>query len=198
MRKCGNSDLEKSAEIYDRAHLFRDFRGGNMEFPTKELLFGSWEDFETAAPQDPGDIGMELLAQIRNNGRILDHSRIVLGGDKIQTVLIPMTRMYPLPSLNNWKFKFQFWPRDATIRRNMCSSIWVDATKIITTKEAVVVDAGGNTVPLESAVGVLKDAEVAASVRWAVVIGEDGRMRLQLQSLPASADALSGKPAFRG
>ena len=41
-------------------------------------------------------------------------------------------------------------------------------------------------------------AQVSASIRWAVCAGIDGRMELVLQSFPATAAILSGKPAFRG
>ena len=169
-----------------------------MEFPTQELLFSSMEEFGTATPQEPHDFGIKLLAQMRGSGRILDHHRIVLGGDRMQTVLVPMTKMFPTPSLSNWRFKFQFWPRDASIRRNMCTSIWVDISSILGSREGIVVDAADNTVPQEAVLGELEAAGAVAAVRWAVVIGEDARMRLHLQTLPATADSLTGKPAFRG
>ena len=50
-----------------------------MEFPP------DWEgmaadDFTTARPCNTGLCGMELLAQVRPNGRILGHYRVSLGG----------------------------------------------------------------------------------------------------------------------
>jgi len=45
---------------------------------------------------------------------------------------------------------------------------------------------------------VLKERGRQAAVRFAVDIGEDSRMQLQLHGLPASADTLSRKPTFRG
>jgi len=45
---------------------------------------------------------------------------------------------------------------------------------------------------------VLKERGRQAAVRFAVDIGEDSCMQLQLHGLPASADTLSGKPTFRG
>ena len=38
-----------------------------MEFPPEWLILQS-EDFEIAAPLDPGRCGMELMAQVRPNG----------------------------------------------------------------------------------------------------------------------------------
>ena len=60
------------------------------------------------------------------------------------------------------------------------------------------VDADGQPVPYEAALQVLEERGKQAAVRFAVVIGEDSRMQLQLHGLPASADTLSGKPTFRG
>jgi len=170
-----------------------------MEFPTEELIFADKVQFATSEPKkDPGDIGVEMLAQIRDNGRILDHHRMVLGGSKLQTVLVPMTKMYSLPALTGWRFRFQFWPRDATIRRNMCTSVWVDVSGIITSKEAVVVSDDDSVVPQEAVLGELEKAATQAAIRWAVVVGEDKKMRLHLHTLPASADSLAGKPLLRG
>ena len=52
-----------------------------MDFPPDWLIVAE-EDFETATPRDPGFLGMEVLAQIRPNGRVMDHFRIVLGGSQ--------------------------------------------------------------------------------------------------------------------
>ncbi len=43
-----------------------------------------------------------------------------------------------------------------------------------------------------------EDGPESCSLRWAVTAGEDGGMRLQLQSLPCDAESLSGKPATKG
>ena len=169
-----------------------------MEFPGDDISYRSGEDFDTAEPSEPGDFGAELLAQVRNNGRILDHHRIVLGGSKLQTILVPLTKMMQLPSLSGWRFKFQFWPRDVTIRRNMSTSIWVDVSSIIAEREATIIDDSDNQVPRDAVLGEMEKEGAVAAVRWAVVVGEDSLMRLHLQSLPASADYLTGKPAFRG
>ena len=170
-----------------------------MEFPSEELIFLDKDLFSTASPHgDPGEFGIELLAQIRDNGRILDHSRLVLGGSAIQSAAIQMTSMFSLPSLTGWKFKFQYWPRDVTIRRNMCSSVWVDASTMIGSKEAVVCDANDAQVPYEAVLGILNEKKVEAAIRWVAVAGEDSKMKLHLHSLPTAAANLSGKPLLRG
>ena len=170
-----------------------------MEFPSEELIFVDKESFNTATPtSDPGQFGIEMLAQIRDNGRILDHHRLVLGGSSIQESSISMTKMFSMPSLAGWKYKFQFWPRDVTIRRNMCSSIWVDASSMIASREAVVNDDNNTPVPMEAVMGTLQEKKLEAAIRWVVVVGEDGRMKLQLHTLPCAAANLAGKPLLRG
>ena len=41
------------------------------------------EDFELATARDPGILGVELMAQVRPNGCIMDHFRLALGGSHI-------------------------------------------------------------------------------------------------------------------
>ena len=43
-----------------------------------------------------------------------------------------------------------------------------------------------------------KDGPESASIRYAVVIGEDGKPRLQMQSLPGAAVLLTGKALLKG
>ncbi len=46
--------------------------------------------------------------------------------------------------------------------------------------------------------GLLENGPESCSLRWAIIVREDGGMRLQLQSLPCDAVSLSGKPATKG
>ena len=80
----------------------------------------------------------------------------------------------------------------------MTSSIWVNISKMINSKEAMVTDDTGDPVAQEAFLTVLQSNNMEAAIRWAVVIGEDSLPRLHLQSLPASAETLSGKPTLRG
>ena len=38
----------------------------------------------------------------------------------------------------------------------------------------------------------------SASVRWAVTVGDDGKLSLVLQALPSPAHVFAGKPIFKG
>ena len=101
-RKSANMVIRKSAKTGLAAQLnLRPLRdkslfilftssskifSATMEFPpTGWEIFGA-EDFETAAPRVAGDAVMELMAQIRPNGRVMDHWRVAIGGAKILEV----------------------------------------------------------------------------------------------------------------
>jgi hypothetical protein len=50
-----------------------------MEFPPEWNVF-TLEDYEAAAARTQGASGMELMAQMRPNGLLLDHVRVATGG----------------------------------------------------------------------------------------------------------------------
>ena len=65
----------------------------NKEFPGDWLVLGM-EDFETAAAREPGILGFDLMAQVRNNGRLLDHFRIAIGGSQPVSVAFNTRDVY--------------------------------------------------------------------------------------------------------
>jgi hypothetical protein len=134
------------------------------------------------------------MAQVRPNGRILDHFRVTLGGSKILDISAPMASLFP-GSPASWKWRYQSWPRDVAIRRNMSSSLWLNAHFLIEAREAWV-EINEAKLPTEQELEQLGEAK--AAIRFAVMIGDNLNMELNIQSLPASAESLMGKPAFRG
>jgi hypothetical protein len=42
-----------------------------------------------------------------------------------------------------------------------------------------------------------EDGPMEAAIRWAVVLGDSGRLLVQLQGLPATAAVLNGKPSLK-
>ena len=138
-------------------------------------------------------MNVELLPQMRDNGRVMDHWRLSLGGRSLHNVKFPMTTMVGLPALEGWRLSMQCWLPDVHIRRNMTSSIWVSVNQMIAAREAQIIDDDNKQVLSE-----LQASSTEASVRWAIVIGEDEKLRLHLQSLPASAVVLSSKPSLQG
>ena len=168
-----------------------------MDFPA-DWDFFPMADFSTAGPRNPGTLGVELLAQARPNGRVLDHFRVTLGGSRILDVTARMSALLLVPAACPWRFRYQRWPADLEIRRNMTSSGWLSVPTLIAARDASVEDEEGVAVPVENVLAMIEEANTAASIRFAVVVGEDHRMQLMLQSLPGSAEALAGKPALRG
>ncbi len=174
-----------------------------MEFPLKgeEWNIFDGDEFEEAEARDPGDLGMELLAQIRPNGRIQDHFRIVLGGRKPLDAETSFGLLYASEKYRSYKLKMQSWPRDIVIRRNSATSSWKNVHDILNERNATVCDAEGNTVPTEVVMKVINDEVIpsggAASIRWAVVIDDDKKMRLDLTALPASEATVASRPVLK-
>jgi hypothetical protein len=163
------------------------------DFPPSWEVFNA-DQFNIAAPRNPGELGMEFLAQVRPNGHILDHYRISLGGSKIVDVSGPMAAIFPgVPAM--WKLRYQIWPRDVEIRRNMSTSNWVNINNLLAAKEAWI-EENGAAVQQDAVLEQLEGKK--AALRFAITIGDNQAMQLVVQSLPASAETLMGKPAFRG
>ncbi len=158
-------------------------------------------EFDVAAPRFPGDWGAELMAQVRSNGRIADHWRIALGGSKVLEAEFPISTLLPAASgLPNWVLTYQQFPRDLVIRRNMLTSSWIDAMNLLSAHEILVADEAGQPVDIQQVLQAIKALPAkqnsGASLRWGVVVSISGRLELQLQALPSSANQLTGKPIF--
>ena len=176
-----------------------------MEFPPPDWPCLNNEDFELAVTRNPGVLGVEVMAQARVNGRIIDHFRVALGGSEILRVRFSTRDIFLVEGTPDVQLMHEIWPRDINIRRNMSTSEWIDVTTLLSSNDISVFPAEaadaeipeGNEALLEAMDGQTK-ALVSASIRWAVCAGIDGKMELVLQSFPATAAILSGKPAFRG
>jgi len=178
-----------------------------MEFPLDEWIVLPEEEFELAAARDPGSLGVELLAQVRPNGRLLDHFRLVLGGSELIEVVVDSTGVFLFDGIPEARLHYSVWPRDIKIRRNMCTGEWLDLSELISAND--IVAEGGAAAgeedgadPLEGVKRFLlnhKDKNSSgSSVRWAVGVGADKRMELSLQLLPGAAATLNSKPTLRG
>ena len=180
-----------------------------MEFPPQWVIVEA-EDFNLPAPRDPGDLGMELLAQVRTNGRVMDHFRVALGGITIIKVNLPANDIYVNQAVPNLQIKWDVWGRDIIIRRNMVTSEWEDLTGRLAANKAFAHNIFHNAIPgedepvdqnadlLDFLLNLPERGKCGAAVRWAVGIGPDSNMELILQGLPASAATLLRKPTFRG
>ena len=174
-----------------------------MEFPPAGWEIFEDKDFNLAAPRLAGDAVFELMAQARPNGRVVDHWRVGLGGSKILQADIKLAEMCRTTSISAYKLRFQAWPRDVMIRRNMISSAWLDGEALLKRREFVVSkDGQDEACPEDELLKELAKEEDptkrAFAIRFAVGVGADKSLNLQLQGLPASESTLTSKPAFIG
>jgi hypothetical protein len=142
----------------------------------------------------------ELFATERNNGRILDDMKIVIGGSGIFEANFKMEKLIADETIGSWSVNIQRWPRDITIRDGLLSSLWADLSAIVSARDASILDSNGAGIPAAEFLRLLDEAEdgdAQAALRWAVTLNERGRLAAQLQGLPASAPALNGKPSYK-
>ncbi len=94
-----------------------------------------------------------------------------------------------------------FWPEDIVIRRNLTMSAWMDGPALVMRREASLLDDSGSGIPAAEFLSYLADLDESPdsfAFSWAATAGEDGRMKLQLQSLPASTVFITTKPLLKG
>jgi hypothetical protein len=171
-----------------------------MEFPP-DWTVEPIDDFDVAVATlaNSGDsVAIQLLAQLRPTGRILDNFRFAVNGQEILDVELDFHQILPTDSMKGYKLRYQYWPRDIHIRRNLTTSSWVD----VATNNVTILDSEGAGVPTREIRRILDElpdkGPEAASVRWAIGVGEDGLLKLQLQSLPSNAATLNGRPITKG
>jgi hypothetical protein len=173
-----------------------------MEFPPESYDVFDSEQLETARARLAGDAVMEVMLQMRPNGRCLDHYRIALDGTVLETQ-VNATSVFRAPVLAKYRLTYQAWPRDLKIRRNMTTTAWADSYIAIAANNILVsTEEKGDAVPpeeIKSVFSAIKEMGLkSGSTRYAVVAGPDGRMWLEHQALPGTAEALTSKPTFAG
>jgi hypothetical protein len=172
-----------------------------MDFPPEWTILHA-QEYETATPRITGDITLQICAQLRPSGRILDHFRVALGGTRILDYEAELSHLIPVNTFKGWRIKGQARLTDIAIRANVFSSAWIDLSTTVAMREMEIFDKDGAQIPAGEFLRILEDLDddgpSAASYRFAVIIGEDAKPRLQLQSLPASAVLLAGKALLKG
>ncbi len=175
-----------------------------MEFPPNAWDVFPAEQLDTAAPRDPGELGMELLVQMRDNGRIQDHFRIALGGTKLLKALLPMRDIFVVPEdFPDWVIEYGKWPADLIFSRSRTTTVWVDINAMIEARDVIIRDMDGTKIKDEDVLEALtKTTHISSrpgcSARWVVGIGDADKMVLTVQVLPASAAVLNGRPVTKG
>ena len=172
-----------------------------MEFPPIWDFFPA-EDFTLAAPRDPGERGMEMMVQVRANGRMLDHFQITVGGSAMLETTVKLADILPIEGLPEWSLRFSCWPRDVAIRRNMATSTWLDIRDQLAANDIKLIGALNEELAsnelLEKLADVADRLTCSAVTRWGVTVGDDGKIWLQLQAIPSPATSYASKPAWKG
>jgi hypothetical protein len=121
----------------------------------------------------------ELFAQVRDNGRLLDDTRIVLGGNEVFDATFKLGLLVEDDDISNWSIRIQQWPRDPRLRKGLLSSLWTDLPAMVLARDAEVMDADGAGVTAATFLRSFAAAEeesAAASLWWAVVLNDRGRL----------------------
>jgi hypothetical protein len=171
-----------------------------MEFPPETYDVFEANQFETARARLAGDAFMEVMLQMRPNGRCLDHYRIALDGTVLETQVVAPSA-FRAPVLAKYRLTYQAWPRDLKIRRNMKTTAWVDVTASSPSQPTGVHwrqggrgASGGDQERVRLHQGDEHEERLNPLRRG----GPDRRMWLEHQALPGTAEALTSKPTFDG
>jgi hypothetical protein len=181
---------------------FRNYLTKTMEFPNDSWVCFPAEGFDLAGSRSAADLSAEVMAQVRPNGRIMDHWRVALGGTSLLEAKVDLVQLIPAAiNLPKRRLQLQFWPRDIAIRRNMVTSAWMDVTEMISANKVTILDIedslANSKEVLEGLLSLPDRATSSAALCWAVVIAEDGKLKLQLQHLPLAGSYLAAKPIFK-
>jgi hypothetical protein len=76
----------------------------------------------------------EFFDQVRDNGRLLDDTRIVLGGNEV----FKLGLLVEDDDISNWSIRIQQWPRDLRLRKGLLSSLWTDLPAVVSARDAEV------------------------------------------------------------
>jgi hypothetical protein len=178
-----------------------------MEFPgTVEdwdiLPAELFADAEAKIREGKGVAHAELMALIRDNGRIQDDWRMALASQDIleyrqDSRLFGVENRHP-----ELTFVYQMWGKDIAFKKNSTTTVWSDVRTMIQERVITVQHESGEYLGNAEVANLLdeyaadKDA-VETSLRWAIVIGDSKGFELHLQLLPGSVEELNGKPTLK-
>jgi hypothetical protein len=151
-------------------------------------------------PPNDDNYTAELFAMVRDNGRILDDFKCVVGGTDILEAEFELSKLFNNPVIGGHTIKIQRWPRDLDLRKGLLSGNWKDVSTIVSCRDASIFDSEGAGIPAEEFLGLLENPDngkEAAAVRWAVRLSASEKLVIQLHGLPAAAAVLNGKPSYK-
>jgi hypothetical protein len=139
-----------------------------------------------------------LFATVRENGRIVDHVRYVLGGDDNFEASFTLGVLCDEEDFAGYIIQLQRKPHDIELRRGLLTGNWSDITNLISSRDASVFDDTGAGIAAAEFLCRVQDAgAIIGAVRWGLILDDSAKLAMQLQGLPASAAVLNGKPALK-
>jgi hypothetical protein len=92
------------------------------EFPAWMLDVFSMEEHPTAIARSPGKAGIEVMAQGRANGKLIDHFKVTVNGSENLNVNFPLSALFSVADLPDWRVQWDIWPRDIPISGGTCAA----------------------------------------------------------------------------
>jgi hypothetical protein len=99
-----------------------------------------WQYFKAIRPmpgfhvdQPPSNVrhSAVLFATIRNNGRILDDVRCVLGGNEVVEASFQLGKLMENPDFKEYEVEMQRWPRDIELQKGLVSGAWTSLSDLV-------------------------------------------------------------------
>ena len=141
------------------------------------------------------------MAQVRSNGRIMDHWHMMLAGYNVLEATFPLSMLLSAAAgLIAWQITYQNFPRDIVLAHNMLCSALTDTVGLLSTHNFLLAKVEEQPVDIQPVPAAIKSLPATQNtrtfIRWSVVATVTNRLELQLQALPSSANQLTGKPLF--
>jgi hypothetical protein len=152
-----------------------------------------------ASEEEPGNsIKVSLLVQVDDEGRAESHYRFALEGDK-QKFDFWSEDIFTTDKLTGFEMKIHIRPEEITIRQNSTTSKWENLEDLVAKGDIIVTNSDdqedqGARFREAYEMALQEDHDLGAAVRWAIVGKKGGGLRLALEGLPTTAQALSRKP----
>jgi len=146
------------------------------------------------------DLTVDFLLQITDSGRVEDHFRFQIAGQDDIDVGFKGRDLIVDKAFWAYTFKAQMAPDQLEFRRNCLTTAWEDLADLVDEGRLLVrmegVDDPTTAFKEEWSAAKAGEAHQGASLRWAVLAGQDG-LKLDLQALPADAHLLNRDPRLR-
>jgi hypothetical protein len=124
--------------------------------------------FNVDQPPNNDSYTAELFAMVRDNGRIVDDFKCVVGSTDILEADFQLKKIFTNPVVGAHTIRMQRWPRDLDLRKGLLSGYWKDIATIVSCRDNSVFDADGAGIPADEFLRNLEDpdnGQEAATIR---------------------------------